>query len=147
MNILVSACLLGIPCRYDGTGCAVADTIASLLSGHHLIPVCPEQLGGLPTPRDPVELRGGRALTKAGLDVTEAFTKGAAQACSLARLFQCSHAILKEKSPSCGSGYVYDGTFSGAVVQGMGLAAALLRQNGVTVVNEGDAAQLLGITE
>lgn len=143
MNILVSACLLGACCRYDGSGCVVSDEMQALVDRHHLIPVCPEQLGGLPTPRAPVELRGGRALTQAGQDMTAAFVRGAGQACALAKLFRCETAVLKEKSPSCGSSCVYDGSFSGRLVQGVGITAALLGRNGITVLNENNLARLI----
>lgn len=135
--VLVSACLLGTPCRYDGAGKADARVLA-LAAKRRLIPVCPEQLGGLPTPRPPAERVGGRVLTTGGADVTDAFLRGAEETLRLAQLFGCKTAILKARSPSCGSGRIYDGTFSGTLVSGSGVTAALLRQNGITVLTEED---------
>jgi len=135
MKILVSACLLGACCRYDGQG-AVCRPVLELGQKHCLVPVCPEQLGGLPTPRDPAELRGGRVVTRGGADVTEAFLRGARQTLELARTLGCTAAVLKERSPSCGSGQVYDGSFSGKLTAGSGLTAGLLEQNGIPVLGE-----------
>lgn len=136
MNILISACLLGVACRYNGTGILVSEEIKELIRQHTLIPVCPEQLGGLCTPRPPVELHEDRAMTKDRYDVTEAFQKGADMTLAQARLYQCSYAILKENSPSCGSSHVYDGSFCGRIIEGQGITAALLRNEGITVINE-----------
>ena len=138
MNILISSCLLGLDCRYCGGGCADEKTIR-LADRFGLIPVCPEQMGGLPTPRPPVELRNGRAVNHFGEDVTEAFQKGAAEVLKLAELFHCRCAVLKSRSPSCGSGLIYDGTFSGAFAQGDGITACLLRRSGILVLNEKNA--------
>ena len=135
--ILVSACLLGLPCRYDGTGKA-DERLLALAKTHTFIPVCPEQLGGLPTPRPSAELYGARVITRDERDLTTAFTKGAEQTLYLAQLFGCRIAILKANSPSCGSGQRYDGTFSGKLVPGDGLTAALLKQNGLTILSEQD---------
>ena len=135
--ILVSACLLGTPCRYDGTGKANGSVLA-LAKSRTLIPVCPEQLGGLPTPRPPSERKGERILTKNGEDVTAAFCRGAEETLRLASLFGCRQAILKANSPSCGCGQIYDGSFSGRRIAGDGLTAALLKQNGITVKTEED---------
>ena len=126
MNILVSACLLGVNCRYNGTG-GLREELLKLMTAHSLIPICPEQLGGLPTPRPPAECRSGRVITDEGNDVTTAFQTGACEALKLARLYSCHYAILKERSPSCGSGRIYDGTFSGALTYGDGITAALLK--------------------
>ena len=135
--ILVSACLLGVPCRYDGTGIADARVLA-LAEKHHLIPVCPEQLGGLPTPRPPAERHDTRVLTRDERDFTAAFTRGAEETLRLAKLFSCRIAILKANSPSCGSGQIYDGCFCGRLIPGDGLTAALLKQDGLTVLSEKD---------
>ena len=140
-NILVSACLLGIPCRYDGQRVA-SDAVLALAARRRLIPVCPEQLGGLPTPREPAEIVGGAVITRDGRDVTASFELGARLACEIARLCDCGAAILKQRSPSCGCAYVYDGTFSGALREGEGLTAARLRRQGVRVVDEDSAALL-----
>ena len=138
MNILVSACLLGVNCRYCGTACP-GDGVKDLADRYRLIPVCPEQLGGLPTPRPPAELRGGKVITASGSDVTEEYCRGAHEALKLAELFGCRCAILKSRSPSCGFGQVYDGTFSGKLVPGSGITASLLHKSGLTVLNEENA--------
>ncbi len=135
--ILVSACLLGVPCRYDGTGKA-DERIVALAKTRHLIPVCPEQLGGLPTPRPPAERNGTRVLTRDDRDVTVPFLRGAQETQRLARLFSCRIAILKANSPSCGSGQIYDGCFCGRLIPGDGMTAALLKQDGLTVLSEKD---------
>lgn len=135
MKILVSACLLGIPCRYDGKE-ALHEGVCSLAKSHSLVPVCPEQLGGLPTPRQPAEMRHDRVVTRTGENVTEAFAKGAELATLLAKRLGCTHAILKQNSPSCGCGRVYDGTFSGRKIVGDGIAAARLKADGIIVHSE-----------
>ena len=135
--ILVSACLLGGPCRYDGTGKA-DERLLTLAKTHTLIPVCPEQLGGLCTPRPPAERSGARVLTQSGEDVTDAFRRGAEQTLFLARLLGCKTAILKANSPSCGSGSIYDGSFQKRLIPGEGMTTALLRQNGIAVLSEQD---------
>ena len=117
MTILVSACLLGVPCRYDGQ--SKAHPLArALCEKHHVVPVCGEIFGGLPTPRTPAEIQGDRVVTRDGRDVTEAYRRGAEAAAQLARLTGAQAAVLKERSPSCGSGAVYDGTFSGTLTEG-----------------------------
>lgn len=139
MRILVSACLLGLPCRYDGQA-KPCERVIALRAKHTLIPVCPEQLGGLATPRAPSEIRGKRVVTREGGDNTAAFLSGAAQACRLAALLSCEAAILKGNSPSCGVGRVYDGTFSGTLTKGDGVTAAALKSAGLTVMREDDPA-------
>ena len=134
-NILVSACLLGIECRYKGDGCP-CEGIKALAEKHTLIPVCPEQLGGLATPRPPAERQGGKVMNKEGGDVTEAYAKGAERALRIAKLNSVSAAIMKAKSPSCGSGRIYDGTFSWLLIPGDGVCAAALKAAGIKVYNE-----------
>ena len=136
-NILISACLLGVCCRYDGESKPIMQTVA-LMERYHLVPVCPEQLGGLPTPREPSERRADAVVTKSGADVTAQFRRGAEQALHLARLYGCKAAVLKERSPSCGSGEIYDGTFTGALTAGDGVTAELLKANGIMVYGEGE---------
>ena len=133
MNILVSACLLGAYCRYDGQ-CVQNERVMALAKRHTLIPVCPELYGGLPTPRLPGEKRNGRVYDKSGADVTEPYARGAQAALDFARLAGCRCAVLKERSPSCGEGQVYDGSFSGKLVPGDGMTAALLKENGMIVL-------------
>lgn len=137
MNILVSACLLGVRCRYQGT-CVPHPKLLALNKQHTLIPVCPEQLGGLPTPRQPSERKGAACVTRTGEEVTQAFQLGAEQALYLARLLNCQQAILKARSPSCGSGWIYDGSFTGRLTAGDGFTAGLLKQHGIDVLTEED---------
>ncbi len=143
MNILVSACLLGVCCRYSGDG-KPCPAVLSLHGQHHLIPVCPEQLGGLPTPRPPVELRGGRAVTQSGEDRTKQYELGACETLKLAKLFCCHTAVLKSRSPSCGFGQIYDGTFSGTLIEGNGVTANLLYRAGIEIRNEDNICLLSG---
>lgn len=140
MNILVSACLLGVNCRWDGDTNGPHPDVEALMKHHHLIPVCPEIMGGLPTPRHPAERRGNRVATRAYTDVTEQFERGAEEALKLCHLYRCKYAILKERSPSCGSGRIYDGTFKGNLVSGYGVTAELLQSYGVTVLGESEVA-------
>ena len=135
MNILISACLLGVGCRYDGTRKKNAAAIR-LAEKYHLIPFCPEQAGGLATPRSPAELCGGIVITRDGADVTDAYRHGAEEALRLAEMFHCVVAVLKERSPSCGSGEIHDGTFSGGLTAGDGVTAALLKAHGIRVLGE-----------
>lgn len=135
MNLLVSACLLGCACRYDG-GAKPCDAVRALAARHTLIPFCPEIYGGLPTPRTPCEIVGDRVLAKDGADRTDAYRRGAAEALRVAALFDCRAALLKARSPACGSGEVYDGSFSGALTAGDGVTAAALKAAGVAVFNE-----------
>ena len=137
MTILVSACLLGCACRYDGKSMP-SDEVIALLSRHTLIPVCPELLGGLPTPRLSCERVGDRVLRADGADLTDAYHKGAEEVLRLARLYGASLAILKSKSPACGKGVIYDGSFTRSLTEGDGVLAALLRANGIRVITEND---------
>lgn len=140
MNILVSACLLGVHCRYDGTG-VLQKELERLAEEHNLIPVCPEIYGGLATPREPAERIGEKIVTCSGEDVTEQYTKGAEEILALAKFYNCQYAILKERSPSCGYGKIYDGTFSGTLVEGDGMTAQLLSRHGIQVFGESKIAQ------
>ena len=147
MKILVSACLLGTPCRYDGRSVPCKEVL-KLKTQHELIPFCPEEAGGLLTPRPAAERRGNRIVTKNGKDVTKEYALGAALAEKLAIKEGCTLAILKEKSPSCGCGKIYDGTFSKTLTDGDGVTAETLKNAGFCVVSETqlkDAAHLLGI--
>ena len=144
MRVLVSACLLGVNCRYNGIPKEDA-AVKELLSRKDiaLIPVCPEQLGGLPTPRTPSERKGDGVVSSEGEDRTVAFTHGAEEALRLAKLYGCEAALLKERSPSCGNKEVYDGSFTGTLVRGEGVTAELLRKNGVKVFGESELNVLL----
>ncbi len=134
---LCSACLLGVNCRYDGRN-ALNKKVVELLEKETLIPVCPEQLGGLSTPREPAEIVGKRVITRSGRDVTENFMRGARETLKIAKLFGVKEAVLKQGSPSCGCGRIYDGTFSGRTVKGDGVTTALLKRHGIKVVTEED---------
>lgn len=139
-SILVSACLLGEACRYDGKSQA-CDVVTALAADYALVPACPEQLGGLPTPRTPSEIQpNGRVIDRDGRDNTEAFQAGARAAVQLARKHECPLAILKSRSPSCGTREIHDGTFTGALIPGEGIAAAALRSAGLEVLDESEAA-------
>lgn len=146
MNILVSACLLGVPCRYDGKS-VPCPAVAALSGRHKLIPVCPEVLGGLNTPRTPAERSGSRVITRDGDDVTKAYLAGAKAALETAKKFGCRYAVLKEHSPSCGTGKIYDGTFSGRLISGSGVAAELLSGSGITVVGESGTGSIPAAAE
>lgn len=140
--ILISGCLLGLCCRYDGKS-KPNENIKALSEKYYLIPICPEQLGGLPTPRAPSEIIGERVVSCTGIDVTAEYRCGAAEALRLSQLFGCKKAILKERSPSCGFGRVYDGSFSGRLVDGDGVSAALLAANGIEIFGESRTVELL----
>lgn len=141
--ILVSACLLGTACRYDGKSVPCASLLEQL-DGLRLIPVCPEQLGGLPTPRIPCERQGQGVVSKTGTDTTQQYQRGAQEALRLAKLFGCKAALMKERSPSCGCGQIYDGSFSKTLVGGDGVTAELLKQHGIAVFGESRICDLLG---
>ncbi|MBQ7307551.1 MAG: DUF523 domain-containing protein [Clostridia bacterium] len=135
MNILVSECLLGVDCNYKGTN-KKNEKIIGLLKEHHLIPICPEQLGGLTTPRLPSENQNQKVFMVNGDDVTQNYQKGANMSLYLAKLYNAKYAILKSRSPSCGYGEIYDGTFSGTIIKGNGTTSDLLSQNGIKIFNE-----------
>ncbi len=144
MKVLVSACLLGVNCRYNGIP-KEEPAVKELLAKEDitLIPVCPEQLGGLPTPRTPSERKGKSVISSEGENRTVAFQRGAEETLRLAKLYGCETAILKERSPSCGNREIYDGSFTGTVVPGEGVTAELLRVTGVKVFGESELAELL----
>ncbi len=143
--ILVSACLIGINCKYNG-GNNYNLQVAELVRQGKAIPRCPEQLGGLPTPRLPAEIKGGSArdvlegtaavVRMDGVDVTSSYVKGALEVLKLCKDVGIELAILKARSPSCGKGGVYDGTFSGRLVDGDGITAHVLMENGIRVITE-----------
>ena len=134
-KILVSACLLGIGCRYDGKHKADPGVLA-LADRYELIPVCPEIYGGLSTPRIPSERVGDKVMMKDGRDVTENYQRGAHEAIELCRIYGIRTAILKERSPSCGRGEIYDGSFTGALTARDGVTAELLIREGIRVLGE-----------
>ena len=141
-KLLVSACLLGCECRYDGKS-QPNEAVLRLRDTYDLIPVCPEQMGGMPTPRVPSERVGDRVLTKDGTDVTDRFLRGAETALHLAKTLGATAAVLKARSPSCGKGAIYDGTFSGTLTKGDGVTSEKLVANGIRVFTEESCACLL----
>ena len=143
MNILVSRCLLGEPCRYDRKSKPVEALLYLAVNGVVLVPVCPEVDGGLPTPRPPAEIQpDGRVVNREGQDVTAEYRKGAQHALETARKYGCTVAVLKEKSPSCGNCRVYDGSFTGTLIDGQGVTAELLARHGIRVLGESQLDQL-----
>jgi uncharacterized protein YbbK (DUF523 family) len=141
-NLLISACLLGIPCRYDGKS-VKAVSVEALRAKYNLVPVCPEIYGGLPTPRTPSERQGEKTMMKDGTDVTENYLRGAKAAYELCLELGCKKALLKEKSPSCGNGKIYDGTFSGTLIDGDGVTSEYLKSRGIRVFGESEIEKLL----
>ena len=140
--ILMSACLMGVNCRYDGGGKMVPG-LQQLMELAQLVPVCPEILGGLTTPRTPSERVGDKVLMKDGTDVTAAFRRGADEALRLAALYGAKIAVLKERSPSCGSGVIYDGSFTGQFMPGHGVTGELFKNSGIEVYGESRIQELI----
>ena len=145
-KLLVSACLLGENCKYSG-GNNRNEQVRALERYFQLIPVCPECFGGLPIPREPSEIRDGCVVSKSGVDVTAAFADGAEKTLYIAEEENCGLALLKERSPSCGLGQVYDGTFTGTLTDGDGLCARLLVGRGLRVIGESQVEELLASRE
>ena len=142
--LLISECLLGAACRYDGQSRPLEpDALEKLSARYALIPVCPEQLGGLPTPRPPAERGPDGVRSASGESVTAQFCRGAAETLRISAFFGCKKALLKSRSPSCGSGEVYDGSFSGTLRPGDGVTAQALKANGVAVYSEGELDKLI----
>ncbi|WZL74511.1 DUF523 domain-containing protein [Clostridiaceae bacterium 35-E11] len=143
--ILISACLAGVHCRYDGGNNETKEMVRWVQKGKAIL-ACPEQLGGLSTPRLPCEIVDGdggdvlcnkaMVINKEGQDQTRYFIKGAEETLRIAKLYGVKTAILKARSPSCGSGCIYDGSFSGGKKKGDGITAAILKQNGIKVLDE-----------
>ena len=141
--LLISACLAGENCKYSG-GNNYCPEVESLKERYLLIPVCPERDGGLSIPRPPAERRGDRVINKEGQDVTAQYRRGGEIALESARRHSCTRALLKERSPSCGCAGIYDGTFTGTLVPGLGVAAQLLSENGIALWGESRIDELLG---
>lgn len=146
-KVLISACLLGVKCRHNGRD-SKSEEVMERFEGEELVPVCPEQLGGLSTPRPPAEIVGGdgedvlngcaSVITVEGEDKTREFLDGAHQTLEIAKSHNTTHAVLKSKSPSCGCGQIYDGSFTSKLSVGDGVTAALLRRHGIHVITEAD---------
>ncbi|MBO5110094.1 MAG: DUF523 domain-containing protein [Clostridia bacterium] len=134
-KLLISACLLGVPCRYDGKS-KPSEAALALGERYELVPFCPECYGGLPTPRPPAEIRGDGVFTESGRDVTAEYRRGAESALALCQALGIKDACLKSRSPSCGNREVYDGTFSGTRVSGEGITVRLLHKSGIRVFSE-----------
>ena len=132
---IVSACLAGLCCRYDGKD-NTDERVVELVRSSKAVPVCPEQLGGLPTPRPPAEIVRDQVLTQNGVNVSEQFLRGAEEALKLAKMVGAQKAVLKARSPSCGMGKIYDGSFSGNLIDGNGIFAAMLIKEGIEVETE-----------
>ena len=141
-NIIISACLLGEPCRYDGASKS-APLAYRLREKYNLIPVCPEVFGGLPTPRGPSEIVGERVVNKEGVDVTAQYRRGAETALSMAREGEVAFAVLKARSPSCGKGKTYDGTFTGTLTHRHGITVAMFLEAGIPVYTEDEIEGLI----
>ncbi len=129
-KIFVSACLAGYPCRYNGSE-AVSTKVKNLVQKGLTIPVCPEQLAGFPTPRPSCEIMEGKVIEDSGKDVTAMYEKGAQAALEIAQMYGCQKAILKNKSPMCGTTLIYDGTFSGTTMPGKAVLAKVLEKHGI----------------
>lgn len=137
MKIAVSACLLGEPCRYNHKSCPLKAAL-DLKDYHTLVPVCPEVLGGLTTPRAPSEISNGKVINTLGQDVTSAFEKGAQEALAILQENGCELALLQQRSPSCGCGKIYDGSFSSKLIAGDGVFTKLLKSKGIPVYSSDD---------
>ena len=143
-KLLVSACLLGVNCRYDGNNNLIKG-LEELKARYNLIPVCPEILGGMAIPRKPVELKMGHVFNRDGQNFDREFLLGATESVKIARICGCHKALLQARSPSCGYGSIYDGTFTRTLVPGNGLAAALLEQAGLEIYSSDDIEKLLDL--
>ncbi|MBE6686318.1 MAG: DUF523 domain-containing protein [Ruminococcaceae bacterium] len=142
MNILISACLIGCKCRYDGKDKNTIDT-NELKKHFNLFPVCPEVDGGLSVPRAPAEIKGSKVINTEGRDVTEEYTKGAMAALKTAKENGCTAALLKARSPSCGKGEIYDGSFSKTLTKGNGILVRMLSDEGIAVYTENEIDELI----
>ena len=145
-RLIVSACLLGENCKYNGSN-NKNPAVLALQKDFDIVAVCPETFGGLRSPREPSEIRGGRVYSKSGADVTAQFVSGAEKTLYIAEECGARLAVLKERSPSCGCGEIYDGSFTGALTEGNGVAAEMLLKCGIRIFGESSVAELLDETE
>ena len=141
-NILVSACLVGLNCKYNGKN-NYNPKILELMKKYNFILICPEFDGGLSIPRDPSEILGDKVIISKGVDVTDNYNKGAQHALELAKIYKCNKALLKEKSPSCGKDSTYDGTFTHTLIKRPGVCAKLLLENNIKIYGESEIDELL----
>ena len=142
-KVLISACLAGINCKFNGENNLLDSGILDEISKrYYLLFICPEVFGGLSTPREPAEMKGGLVVTKTAKDVSENFKSGAEICLKIAKLNGCKKAILKARSPSCGSGQIYDGSFTKRLIFGDGVAAKLLKENEILVFSEDEIGRL-----
>ena len=135
--ILVSACLLGYNCKYNGKN-NKNEKVLGYIKNKHVIPICPEVFGDLPTPRLPSEIKGDKVINKRGRDVSNNFIKGANKALEIAKKLNIKKALLKQKSPSCGCGKIYDGNFTNTIINGDGITTRILKENNIEVITEED---------
>ncbi len=142
--LIISACLLGVNCKYNASNNKLDDiTIQKLQQKYNLIPICPEIMGGMPTPRNPVEIKNGKIIDQKNNDYTQNFQKGAQESLKIAQLFHAQKALLKESSPSCGSHTIYDGSFTHKKIPGMGITAEKLSHNKIQTYSEENVKILL----
>jgi len=142
IKYIISACLAGVNCKYDG-GNNLKDEIAELIRNGEAVLICPEQMGGMPTPRPAAEINGDKVINICGEDVTHNFEKGAQEALRIAKLYNATHAVLKERSPSCGVNFIYDGSHQGKKISGKGFTTRLLEKHGINIVSEEEFIKLL----
>ena len=135
--ILVSACLLGYNCKYNGKN-NKNDKVLEYINDKYVIPICPEVFGGLSTPRIPSEIKGDKVINKQGIDVTKYFIEGANKTLDIAKILNIKKAILKQKSPSCGYGKIYNGKFNGTIINDDGITSKLLKENNIEIITEED---------
>lgn len=133
-KVLISACLLGVNCKYNGKNNLKEEILKDILDKYEVIPICPEVWGGLTTPRNPSEIVEDKVLTSSGKDVTENYKRGAIENLNLAKRLNITKAILRAKSPSCGNGKIYDGTFTSTLIDGDGVTTKLLKENGIEII-------------
>ncbi|MFH1728108.1 MAG: DUF523 domain-containing protein [Pseudomonadota bacterium] len=135
--IIVSACLAGVNCRYDGVN-NYSEKVIRLVKDGKVILVCPEQLGGLSTPRKPSEIKNGKVVNQDGICVNSQFEKGALETLKIALMYGCDKAIMQERSPSCGVKKIYNGNFNLTLIAGQGITTKLLLKNKIKVISSED---------